>query len=103
MKDNEYEDWKVEVLNKGLQSGFEFTSRDQATLYYCELMLKKFAGYDISYTEANFFYSVSKMVKADGRTPTKLGSIFLCQVYYKHSSLKSDGCVWGQKFRKENK
>lgn len=103
MKDIEYGDFKHEIYNRGLQCGFEFDSIGEASLYYCELMLKRFAGYAVSHTEGQFFNSVSMLVRKDGRTPTKLGSRFLCSVYYKHSNLQSDGCVWAGRYREENK
>ncbi len=74
------------------------------TLDYCELMLKHGAGYAVSYTEGLLLKSMinPKLVGAN-RKPTKMGMRFLCAVYYKHSNLQSDGCVWGSRYRRENK
>ena len=73
------------------------------TLRFCELMLKHGSGYAVSYTENLLLKAMitPKLVGAD-RKPTKMGMKFLCEVYYKHSNLQSDGCVWGRKYRKEN-
>ena len=73
-------------------------------LTFCELMLKHGAGYAVSYTEGLLLKSIvlPKLIGAD-RKPTKIGMRFLCEVYYKHSNLQSDGCVWGARYRKPNK
>lgn len=102
MKDEIYKAIKAEVKHQGDKLGFNFKSEGHATLYLCELILKRFAGYYISYTESLFLSSMKGLLRKDGVTPTKLGSQLLCEVYYKHSSLQSDGCVWGQKYRRTN-
>ena len=103
MKDETYKEIQLKAKLNANRVGFDFESYGQATLLLCELILKNFAGYKISYTEALFLNSMQReLIRKDGRTPTKLGSQLLCEVYYKHSALQSDGCVWGQKYRCTN-
>ena len=102
MKDEMYKAIKAETKHQSDKLGFNFKSEGHATLYLCELILKRFAGYHISYTESLFLNSMKGLLRNDGVTPTRLGSQLLCEVYYKHSSLQSDGCVWSQKYRLAN-
>ena len=102
MKDEAYKELMTKAKNQGDRLGFNFKSEAHATLYLCELILKRFAGYRISHTESLFLNAMPELMRKDGVTPTKLGSQLLCSVYYKHSSLQSDGCVWGQKYRCTN-
>ena len=99
MNDETYKEIKLKAMLNANSVGFDFKSYGQATLLLCELILKNFAGYKVSYTEALFLNSMSDLIRKDGRTPTKLGSQLLCEVYYKHSNLQSDGCVWSKKYR----
>ncbi len=94
MKDGLYKELQNIIFKHGNLNGFDFENKEEATLYLCELMLKRFAGYGISYTESGFLGSVPGVIRKDGRTPTKRGSKLICNVYYKHSCLQSDGCVW---------
>jgi len=102
MKSEIYIKLKEKAKLRGDKLGFKFECEGHATLYLCELILKNFAGYKVSYTESLFLNSMFELIRKDGVTPTKLGSQLLCEVYYKHSSLQSDGCVWGQKYRCTN-
>lgn len=100
MNDKHYESKKREIHEVFKKYGFGYTL-EQSCLSYCEYMLKKASGYALSHTENLAFNGVRALVKKD-KTPTKLGFKFLCNVYYKHSNLQSDGCVWAKKYRCEN-
>lgn len=72
--------------------------KEQASLNFCEILLKRCSGYAVSYTEGKLLASMPEMINRNMK-PSKLALRFLCSVYYKHSNLKPDGCVWGNKFK----
>lgn len=102
MKEQKLNEIKNSIYTHSFRYAWNFESEEHATLYYCELMLKKFAGYAISHTESALLNGTNytlKLMRKDGRTPTKLGSELLCEVYYSPSSKKSKGCLWANKYR----
>lgn len=98
MKDDERKEITSKIKEKSDYYGFEYCE-EYSALNFCEIMLKKCAGYAVSYTEGKLFRSMPEMVNKNLK-PSKLGMRFLCSVYYKHSNLKSDGCEWSNKFKR---
>ena len=103
MKDNVIRAIRSQIQGQAIKIDFGGCTAEN-TLRYCELMLKHGAGYAVSHTEGLLLHSyiVPKLIGAN-RKPTKAGMRFLCEVYYKHSNLQSDGCVWATRYRKQNK
>ena len=103
MKDNLVIAIQNQIQEHAIKIGFGGCTAENV-LTYCELMLKHGAGYAVSHTEGLLLKSIvsPKLVGAD-RKPTKVGMRFLCAVYYKHSNLQSDDCIWGAKYRSNSK
>ena len=93
MNDTLYTELQTVIFKHGNLNGFDFDTKEEATIYLCELILKRFAGYRISCRESGFLNSVPHVIRKDGRTPTERGSKLICNVYYNHPELQSDGCV----------
>lgn len=81
------DDWKMPV--------------DAGYLMLLELLVKKSAGYHISYTEGRFL-AMFKLRNKDGQ-PNKVGREFIMRMCYASSNNKSQACILGNKYRKDAK
>ena len=95
-------EWKSGITDKQIMTvltdwRWDGYSVESGRLMLLELISKAGAGYYNSHTEEGFLKAM-KVLKRD-RTPNKKGRIFICEMVYKHSSLKAPVYELIEKYR----
>ena len=98
-------EWKSGITDNEIMAiltdwRWEGYNAKQGRLMLLELISKAGAGYYNSHTEEGFLNAM-KVLKSD-RTPNKKGRIFICEMVYKHSNLKSPVYELIGKYRCDN-